>query len=79
MFGLRAAAVHRRLQEGQASEEALEAISRQMGMVAQLRHISKHLKVGSPWRLSTGHCPAMGAHLATSLSWGAPFVMRFCC
>lgn len=45
VFGVRAAAVHRRLQESQPSGEALEAISRQMAMVAQLRLISKDLKV----------------------------------
>ncbi|KAK9813719.1 hypothetical protein WJX73_005251 [Symbiochloris irregularis] len=42
VFGLRAAYVHRRLQA--EADEAMEDISKQMGMVAQLRHISKGLK-----------------------------------
>lgn len=56
VFGVRAAWVHRRLQETQTSNEALEAISRQMGMVAQLRLISKELKVPSVPSLLF-HCP----------------------
>ena len=44
MFGVRAAWVHRKLQESLPDGEVLEAISRQMGMVAQLRLISKELK-----------------------------------
>ncbi len=62
MFGPRAAAVHRRLQEalcaaqpdqddgggggggGGAGPAALAAISAQMGLVAQLRHIASELK-----------------------------------
>lgn len=58
VFGPRAAAVHRRLQEalcaapseggdgsnGGAGSAALAAISAQMGLVAQLRHIANELK-----------------------------------
>ncbi len=48
-FGPRAAAVHKRLQEGLTSSEeashSMAAISAQMGLVAQLRHIANELKV----------------------------------
>ncbi len=48
-FGPRAAAVHKRLQEGLTSTEeashSMAAISAQMGLVAQLRHIANELKV----------------------------------
>ena len=48
-FGARAAAVHKRLQEALAAEggrgaSALAAVSVQMGMMAQLRHIVHELK-----------------------------------
>ncbi|BDA44872.1 phosphatidylinositol 3-kinase VPS34 [Coccomyxa sp. Obi] len=47
-FGPRAAAVHKRLQEGLTSSEeashSMAAISAQMGLVAQLRHIANELK-----------------------------------
>jgi hypothetical protein len=48
-FGPRAASVHKRLQEGLSSSEdashSMAAISAQMGLVAQLRHIANELKV----------------------------------
>jgi hypothetical protein len=48
VFGPRAAAVHRRLQEALCASDdathALAAISAQMGLVAQLRHIASELK-----------------------------------
>ena len=59
VFGVRAAWVHRKLQESQPTGEALEAISRQMGMVAQLRLISKELKVGH----IAGCCLCVWRHL----------------
>lgn len=46
VFGPRAAAVHKRLQEALdcGASHSLAAISAQMGLVAQLRHIANELK-----------------------------------
>lgn len=57
VFGPRAASVHKRLQEGLSSSEdashSMAAISAQMGLVAQLRHIANELKV-TPLHSSSG-------------------------
>ena len=45
VFGPRAAYVHTKFQNAKASSEILTSISKQMGLMAQLRHIVADLKV----------------------------------
>jgi hypothetical protein len=71
VFGPRAAAVHTRLQQSLSSDPddpspALTAISAQMGLVAQLRHIQNELKVRHMSPLGVP-CFALGQCLSTML------------